>query len=183
MITEQGSKGGSSNESLKWKNQMSNNFYECLEQLYIDKLNNDLNAALNSNSVDKSDIDSMSARLSSMFVSGAKDCNMILSAKKHVPTGSNKKLNNKWFDVKCTDARKSYHRAKRVYSNIQSTDNMSCLKKSSKHYKKVIRHSVDKYKTSFNNKLRVLRLSNSKDYWKILCSNDKLMYSQTFSRS
>ena len=94
--------------------------------------------------------------------------------KKHVP-GCNKKLNNKWFDVNCKDARKSYHRAKRVYSNIQSADNMSCLKKSSKHYKKVIRHSVNKYKKSFNNKLRVLslRLSNSKDYWKILCSNDK----------
>ena len=120
---------------------MSNNFYECIKQLDIDKLNNDLNIALNSNSVDKSDIDSMSARLSSMFVSGAKYCNMILSGKKHVP-GSNKKLNNKWFDARCKDARKSYHRAKRVYSNIQSADNMSCLKKSSKHYEKVIRLSV-----------------------------------------
>ena len=78
QTTEQGSKDGCSNKRAKWKKQMSNNFYECLKQLDIDKLNNDLNAVLNSNSIDKSDIDSMSARLSSMFVSGAKDCNMIL---------------------------------------------------------------------------------------------------------
>ena len=47
------------------------------------------------------------------------------------------------------------------------------LKHSSKSYKNIIKSSVNKYKKAFNNKLRLLKVSNSRDYWKILCFGDK----------
>ena len=33
--------------------------------------------------------------------------------------------------------------------------------------------SMNKFEKAFNNKLRVLKNANPKEYWKLLCTNDK----------
>ena len=60
-----------------------------------------------------------------------------------------------------------------MYRHIKNEGTLLDLKRSSKSYKNIIKSSVNKYKKAFNNKLRLLKVSNSRDYWKILCSGDK----------
>ena len=86
--------------------------------------------------------------------------------RKDMPSQKSNVSKQSWFDGNCMNARKKYHKAKRVYRHIKNEETLSDLKHSSKSYRNIIKFSVDKYKKAFNNMLRLLKVSNFRDYWK-----------------
>ena len=83
------------------------------------------------------------------------------------------KKHKKWFNKECSQARRMYHKCKRTYDHNKSDDNLVKLKSESKKYKIIMKVSMNKFEKAFNNKLRVLKNANPKEYWKLLCTNDK----------
>lgn len=102
---------------VKWNANKANNFRENISNEFITELNNKLDKLLVENvTVNPIDVDTITVQVSSMFVDRAKSCDML-----YKPIGSEAKLNpkkvvakNKWFNVKCKDARRRYNKAKRT---------------------------------------------------------------------
>ena len=93
-----------------------------------------------------------------------------------------KKVKNKnerpWFNRECRVARNVYHNTRRLYNRYKSEHNKNLLKTVSKNYKRTISKSIKSYDNARINKLRDLRSSNPKEYWKILNSSDRRQRSE-----
>ena len=50
-----------------------------------------------------------------MFLENAKECKMIHKPRKDMPSQKSNVSKKSWFDGNCMNARKEYHKAKRVY--------------------------------------------------------------------
>ena len=76
-----------------------------------------------------------------------------------------------WYNAECENKRKLFHAAKRC---LKSNDNPELLmeyQNASREYKQCLKKAFQSYKREFNQKLRVLRSNNVKEYWNILNSN------------
>ena len=79
-----------------------------------------------------------------------------------------------WFNRECRVARNVYHNTRRLYNRYKSDHNKkNLLKTVSKNYKHTISKRIKSYDNERINKLRDLRSSNPKEYWKILNASDR----------
>ena len=81
--------------------------------------------------------------------------------------------NKKWFDSECKVKRKEYHNCKSKHRKSRNNVDLKNLRHASRNYKKTVKLAIHKYEQMFNKKLRNLRTSNPKVFWKLLCSGDK----------
>ena len=83
------------------------------------------------------------------------------------------KTHKKWFDKDCEHARNMYHYTRRLYNKHKNTYFKDLLKSVSKNYKSRITQSVKTLKSQRVEKLRNLKSTNPKEFWKIINSVDK----------
>ena len=98
------------------------------------------------------------------------------SAKQSFGTRTSKtdnKTHKKWFDKDCKHARNMYHYTRRLYNKHKNTYFKDLLKSVSKNYKSRITQSVKTFKSQRVEKLRNLKSTNPKEFWKIINSVDK----------
>ena len=80
--------------------------------------------------------------------------------------------NKKWFDMDCHSKKKDFHSARKKFRICKSKNNSDALRGTAREYKKAIRNAVRKYENNFNRKLRSLKSSNPREFWKLICTND-----------
>ena len=76
-----------------------------------------------------------------------------------------------WFDDSCKESRKKYRSAKNRYKHTKTTADLVSMRNSSRVYKRCIRRSVVKHRRTEANRIRNLKTTNPKEYWKILNGN------------
>ena len=80
-------------------------------------------------------------------------------------------MRKKWFNKICKVKRKEFRRARNRYRSCKSMVNLDVMKNTCKSYKVAIKNATKKFQKKFNKKLRILRSSNPKEYWSLLCTN------------
>lgn len=78
-----------------------------------------------------------------------------------------------WFNVKCKQARNLYHKTRYMYNKYKTDFYKSILKIVSKKYKKTLSRHHTSYKNKKINKLRSMKYSNPRGYWRIINSDKK----------
>ncbi len=73
-----------------------------------------------------------------------------------------------WFNATCKTQRKVYRRARNHYLATKTLLAKADMTRVSRQYKNTMRTAQLQYKRSFQDKLRKMRSSNTKDYWSML---------------
>ena len=77
--------------------------------------------------------------------------------------------NNKpWFNKECVNKRKAFFEAKCCYKLDKSLCNLNSMKKCSKEYKTCLSQAKCAYQNDLCKRVRDLRTSDPKQYWKVL---------------
>ena len=71
-----------------------------------------------------------------------------------------------WFKEKCHSKRRFYNKSKRVHKIRDTLESEQNRKKCFEEFKKMVRNEHSKYKKSIENKLRNLKKSDPKSFWK-----------------
>ena len=91
-----------------------------------------------------------------------------------VPTESEgSKPHKRWFGSQCQSARRKYHLARRINHNNPSPTNRCNLKNASLGYKRVMNFHLNKFNRETQEKLRRLKSTSPKEFWKIINNLEK----------
>ena len=126
-----------------------------------------------SNNANKDNINQICTDIGSLFISAAE---VTSETSNNIPPkyiSENDKDQKPWFGYKCKNARRKYHIARKINNTYPSINNKSNLKEASKNYKRTMNFHINKYNQNMQNKLRKLKSTNPKDYWKIMNSINK----------
>ena len=148
-----------------WNHSKAGEFIGNFDVSSLDTLNINTIQLSMGNSINQNDIDATVDTF----------CNLILSSAektfgKSKPHSSNQhhKKPNKWFGHKCLKARKQFHNARYQYKRRKTLQNKETLKSTSKIYKQTIHFYHTQFKKQNIQKLKKLKRSNPRKYWKIL---------------
>ena len=83
------------------------------------------------------------------------------------PKKVNPKVSHPWFNAECRQMQQQYRRLKNLHQRVNNVENFHALNEASKAYKKCINKQFKHYKTEYVNKLRNLKNSDPKAYWKL----------------
>ena len=78
---------------------------------------------------------------------------------------------NPWFNRACIQARNIHHNTRKMYNKHKAIYYKKILKIVSKNYKQTLNKENKKFQTERIQKLRRLKNSNPKEYWKIINSD------------
>jgi hypothetical protein len=160
-------------EKVRWKAELANLFKENLNFDRINVINDLLDNFEGKNDKTQDFINKINEEVVSIFKECAKETG-VLQTIGNMQSKSKKRNNpKKWFNKECYLARKNYHRCKNAYRRNRDAEQLQELKNKSKAYKKCVNKNMSKYQKEFNKKLRSLKTSNPKEFWKLLCTNDK----------
>ena len=151
---------------------MKDEFVNKLDSSMILDLEHELDQLL-INHCEQGTINDMNERMCEILSSAAGECNMnknMSTKKRSNKSGANN--NKKWFDKDCHIKKKDFHSAKNKFGFCKSKNNYDALRGTAREYTKAIRNAVRKYEKNFNRKLRSLRSSNPREFWKLICTND-----------
>ena len=160
------------NESCcyKWQDSKKADFINNIDQAKLEEIRNNLQNAVNQQSVNMELINYIASEMSSLFLSSASNC----FKKSNI---SNAKKNDKpWFGYKCRNSRRKYLSARKAYNVRPTHTNKTHLTNMSKSYKKILNFYINNHKNKTQNKLRNLHSGQSKQFWKFLkCAIDLML--------
>lgn len=152
-----------------WDDSKANKFSENLNFEEINRIESNLKL-LSTETVTLQDIDSIVNSIENLFTETSKQTFGFKKKKRGMPQSNCQKINKKWFNQECRDARNTYHHVRRQYNKYKTAHFKNRLKTVSKLYKSVISKNVKQHKNAKISKLRNLKSKNSKDFWKIINS-------------
>ena len=150
--------------SFKWSNDTNLLYHNSFSDEDFDVLSQcleDLNG-----SPSQENMDSFYEKLSSILVQKSVDCGASKIKVKTKNNGNSKK--QPWFDAQCQNSRDNYYRVKNKLKFKDCDERLNKIRQASKRFKLIILKKKAEYFKKFNNKLRVLKSNNSKDYWNFL---------------
>ena len=86
---------------------------------------------------------------------------------------SRTQTDDKWFNFDCRTARRKYHLARKSYSLNKNPENYEYLSNASKVYTRAIKKNISRYKKAFHHKIRGMRQTSPREYWKYVNSVNK----------
>ena len=89
-----------------------------------------------------------------------------------VTGNTQKRFKKPWFTKHCRSARQNYRKAKRMFKKYGGDIFKFDLYEKEKKYKKILNQSVVRHKLAVKEKLKYLRTSNPREYWKIINSGN-----------
>ena len=100
--------------------------------------------------------------------------NSVVNAGCFLPNAKPKQKKEKpWYNDKCRKARNGYYKTKNEYRNTKLEQGKAELVRGSKRYKKNLNCALHDYKKNIVKKLRHLKSTDPKQYWKILNNKTK----------
>lgn len=146
-----------------WNSEKANIFPENCNINKIRSINEKLESMRNGNIL-KSDVDSVATDIENVFQEACIETFGIHKSRPH----SVKKIHKPWFNYECRNARNSYHNARKIYNRNKSEQNKTLLKTVSKAYKNTMSINIKRHKNEKIEKLRRIKSSNPKEFWRIL---------------
>ena len=156
----------------KWNESKKQTFLSNIDKNKIQAINNQLRDLHQSNNLNTDDINQICTEIGSIFVSAAETTSGTSSASHKYISDTNKD-SNPWFGYTCKNARRKYHIARKINNINPSGNNKAKLKEASKNYKRTMNFYINKFNQSMQDKLRNLKSTKPKDYWKNLNSLNK----------
>lgn len=160
------------NTTKLWNPEKSTIFLENFDRLQISDIELRLSFLSNNESLCQADVDNIVTDIGKLFESCAAESFGQVRPERNIRVDNSRKP---WFNRDCRQMRNQYHYARRVYSINKTEHNKQFLKQVSKSYKDTMHLSIRHFKMASTEKLRKLKSSNPREYWKILNSNDKKM--------
>ena len=110
-----------------------------------------------------------------IIINAAKNADMVFETVKSHSTSNKKfKVNRKsYFDSNCHVKRKEYRRAKKYFQRVRSDVNHNDMVSKGKEYKKALQKQFKAHQKSFISKIRELRSTDPKSYWRLLNKGSK----------
>ena len=167
-----GNSQGAISESIKlWDTDKSEQFEQNFDPIIVREIDQKLNILQNKTiDVIKSfNIDSIVQDIGNLFQSTAEVTFGHTKSHQTKSTSTGKP----WFNRECCRARNLFHYARRLYHNQKSNYTKLFLKNVSKAYKDTVKRSINLTRATRVEKLRKLKTTNTREYWKILNSENK----------
>ena len=149
-----------------WKQGNNEAFVENINLEDVASINQSLEEVSRQVEISDSDISSIVDRIENLFHSTCTETFGYRKSKPKQNTPNKKKF--AWFNHDCNVARNLYHRTRRLYNKYKTDNYKQQLKTVSKEYKKVMNKNKKHFDQSRIDKLRSLKSTNPKDYWRLL---------------
>ncbi|MCW4346540.1 MAG: reverse transcriptase domain-containing protein [Candidatus Thiodiazotropha endolucinida] len=164
-VPDKSSEGGESSRLKLWDTDKVDQFREKVACLELARVLEKLICLENQNGITQSDIDLTVDSINDIFTAAA-ECSFGYTHIDRQYTEQIKKPT--WYGPQCKSMRKKWHRAKYLYKFNKSNANKESLKNASNAYKNTMKQNYTKFKRYNIKKLRGLKNSNPKIYWKII---------------
>lgn len=164
------SKNNPTVEKIKlWDSDKSNIFVHNFDLNTLSEIGDRLSALSNNEDVKQDDIEYIVTDIGKLF----SDCAELSFGKQKFSNIQNSNTKKPWFNAECRRARNQYHYARKTYNKIKSEHNKQFLRNVSKIYKCTINKCIKKTKQNRIAKLKSMKNSNAKEYWKFLNSDNE----------
>ena len=121
----------------------------------------------------KENVNDLVASFNYLLLNGAKKCNM-LNVKQYSKINTTKTSKYKeWFNGDCHDKRNAFNRARRLYKDHKSEENLKLLKLTGKEYKTTINKCKAVHRKSVVADLKLKESNDPKAFWEIINKNTK----------
>lgn len=149
----------------KWKNELKFDYQNSFSVNESESLSIEMDNFLNSSNLSQDNIDNLVLKVNTLFIGAAKSVGLCKTPKDNVRKYSRIFPNKPWFDRSCNSFRKNYLdlKYKKHGKNWKNT-----LSTNFKHYKKFLDSKQIAFKRETEKKLRSLKNSDSRAYWKII---------------
>ena len=148
---------------FEWSNDIAVDFENVACDINVGDLFEKLNA-ISFNTTQKR-IDNLCHHLNEKIISTAKAVGAYREIKKSKSRNSVQVKSPPWLDKECMEKRQQYYRVK---NSLKRSGAKAMSYEKAKNFKKFITVKKKYYYNQLKNKIRTLRSSNSKDYWKLL---------------
>ncbi|MEW8546419.1 MAG: endonuclease/exonuclease/phosphatase family protein, partial [Candidatus Thiodiazotropha sp.] len=152
-----------------WEPEKSETFVDNIDILKVSDIELRLDHLIENNRVDKDDIDDIVRDIGLLFNNCAKDT----FGQTNVFSKHKQSISKPWFNHECKRARNLYHKTRQMYNKYKTTYYKNILKTVSKNYKKTLSLHYYRFNNVRINKLRAVKRSNPREYWKIINSQEK----------
>ena len=139
----------------------------------LNDLSKNLDDLFDSSDIVVEDINSITNSLNDIIIKAAVSSGFYNNINRHVNYSANQNVKFEKDGYKCNKFRKKYRNARNNYLNNKSPHNKQNMIAKSTAYKKVLNQSCNSHYDKLNNKLRSLKTSNTKEFWKTLKRNYK----------
>ena len=149
-----------------WNDNNKSKFQENLDLSSVTEILTKLNECWQSDDITQSELDGVVAEIGNLF-----EKNALKTFGSTVPKHDLNSLTREkklWFNSECRRSRNQYHYARKFYNRYKSQESKNYLKRISKQYKQTIARNIRSFNQNRIEKLRKLKSSDSKEYWKIL---------------
>ena len=157
----------------RWHEEKKADFLLHIDRNKIMAINNYICELHQNKNVNKNDINQICNDIGSIFAMAAETIPQQTNSSSYKHNAENLNASKPWFGYKCQNARRKYHIARKINNINPSNRNKANLKEASKNYKKVMNFHINKYNQNMQDKLRKLKSTNPKEYWKIINSVNK----------
>ena len=150
----------------KWQDSKKSDFTINLDNRKIDELSSYLEQLqINTANVTKSIMNDICWNISVIFENSA---DKSFTVNQSFRTNEDDKSHKRWFGARCQSARRKYHLARKINRLNPSPTNKSNLKEASQQYKQTMNLHINKFNQNTQEKLRNLKTSSPKDFWKLI---------------
>lgn len=152
-----------------WEPDKTETFIENFDVARAAEIEAKLDNLLATNNISKNDIDDLVTHIGSLYES----CSKTTFGYKKVKQKDKYSKFKPWFNRSCINARNVYHKTRKMYNKYKSEYYKTILKTVSKNYKNTLNVHRHKFKAERIQKLRRLKTSDPREYWKIINSDKK----------
>ena len=152
-----------------WDKNKRNSYVQNLNENKLIQINNDIDTLIQQAEITNSDVNHIIDDIESLFQETCKDTFGTHAHKKQPRTEHSG--NKPWFNRECKNARNIYHKIRRLYNKYKTNYFKNLLKTVSKDYKQTMHRNINKFKLDKIEKLKSLKRSNPREYWRIINNN------------
>ena len=151
----------------KWLEENKNVYMESFDLSKVIELKNEIESAESINqSLQQKDIDTIANKFKVIILEAAQKSGMTKEIR-NKNLSSRKKNHKIWFNDDCRQSRAEYVKIKNA-ARKDSNLGQVAVKVAAKNYKRVLRSAKAQYNKLVQSKLRNLKSTNPRDYWKVL---------------
>jgi len=162
----------------KWEDHFTSAFNDNISDLRVEEIIQDIESIYINNVCSQSGIDNIYENIKHILHNSAVVCGSIKvnnHKRKYFKPRPLRKKKQPWWNNDCEIARSKFNFARKA--NIIDScklESESKRKLASNAYKRTIKQAMNKYHKELNNKIRILKSKNPKDFWKIInCDKEK----------
>lgn len=150
-----------------WDNEKANIFVQNIDEHALSEIEKKLSTLSTKDIIEQEDVNILVNDIGKLFGDTAE----LSFGTKRIFRDNKSKNDKYWFNAECRRARNQYHYARKLYNKQKSEHNKQFFRTVSKTYKRKITQCIKNNKQEKIEKLKRMKNSNPKEYWKFLNSD------------